>query len=492
MSYSRVLNFGRKSGDKLFSTLQEKFIGLDTFYPVIDGQPRCRVYLDSAAATLMWEPVHEFGRNFLSHYSNTHSKIHHAARISSDVVEWGRKEILVLLGADPEHYVCFFTGSGSTSGFNRLARMFSAASVNRPMVFVSAMEHHSNDLPHRQFSQVKYIPIIPNRGIDSDAFRRFLEQYADQVNYVSYAAVSNVTGIVNPIQELTQIAHSYGVPVIVDGAQAVAHTAIQLSTGPAQVDAFVFSGHKLYTPGSPGVVVIKRSLLERLGTQAVEFGGGMVEDVYYDDFDLVQDPVARQEAGTLNIPGIAMLGATANLLKRIGMHTVEAHERELQAYAFERFSTIKDVIIYGDKNLTTCPRAGGFAFNIRGIPHSLTAAILNDYFSIAVRNQCFCAHPYVRELLREDFINMPVEGEDVDHQTLMFRGMVRVSFGLYSHKKDIDKITEALEFICADPEHFTCNYKMAGNVYKHNQQLDLDKQFDSNRVLATIIGGSIQ
>ena len=451
---------------ELFYELKKDFVGLDTSYPLANGKNKNRVYLDSAAATLMWRPTYEFGNRFLQHYSNTHSNIHYAARISTDIVEWSRKQILSLLGANPEEYLCFFTGSGSTSGFNRLARLF-ATDESRPQVLVSGMEHHSNDLPHRQYAQVNYIPVTVAGGLDTAAFGDLLKTHHSKIRYVTFCAISNVTGVVNPLENLAEISHRYRVPVIVDGAQAVAHKKLNLSQLRSPIDALVFSGHKLYTPGSPGVVVIKRSLMEKLN-HAVEYGGGMVEDVYYDDFDPVADPVARQEAGTLNIPGIAMLGATAGLLQRISMEQVEAHEHSLQAYAFERFLSIPGVTLYGDTDLQKLPRLGAFAFNIRGISHSLTAAILNDFFAIAVRNHCFCAHPYVRELLRPDFLQMPLDGDGqaLEEMALEHRGMVRVSFGIYSTKSHIDQIVEAVEEICSDPEKFVSGYQKVNGGYQ--------------------------
>lgn len=474
-----------------FTNLRKDFIGLDTSYPVAGGGSKPRIYLDSAAATLMWEPAHRFGRQFFSHYSNTHSSIHHAARISTDVVEWSRRQILSLLGADPDEYLCFFAGSGSTAGFNRLAGLFQKAADQREIVLVSGMEHHSNDLPHRHHGRVEYIAVEPGGGLSVESFEELLEKHRGRVRYATFCAVSNVTGIINPVEELTRIAHKNGVPVIVDGAQAIAHEKICLSPGDgrAQVDAFVFSGHKLYTPGSPGVVVIKRSLLDEL-SHTVEYGGGMVDDVYYDDYETVRDPVARQEAGTLNIPGIAMLGATANLLGRIGMEKVENHERELQAYALDRFRRIAGIRIYGDTDLQRSPRLGAFAFNVRGLPHSLTAAILNDYFAIAVRNHCFCAHPYVRELLRPDFVDMPVDGdgEELEAMALDYRGMVRVSFGMYSEKNHIDRIAAALEEICADSDSFISAYRKSDSGYQLRQPCG-DNLFDPDNTLQQIIAG---
>ena len=149
------------SNQALLAKLQASFIGCKTEYPTVDGKRGPRVYLDSAASTLMMAPAYEVGQEFLAHYASTHSDLHYAARGASHAFEWAHERVLEFVDADPETYCSFFAGSGATAGFNRMAASLSRARPERGVVLVSEMEHHSNDLPHRHHtSQIVHVPCM--------------------------------------------------------------------------------------------------------------------------------------------------------------------------------------------------------------------------------------------------------------------------------------------------------------------------------------------
>lgn len=261
--------------------IAKDFSGLDTHYRLASGSAGRRYYLDSAASALSMNCARHVAEQLLPHYANTHSQAHFSARIAHHAWDWAHRQVLDFVGLSPpeRHTVCF-AGSGSTAILNRLARTLARQRPERDTVLVSLMEHHANDLPHRHHAgRVIHIPLTgtaPALGaVDLAALRRLLEQYRGRVNYVAVAAASNVTGIVNPVHDIAELAHAHGAWVVVDAAQSLAHTALRISdTGSPdrELDAVAFSGHKLYAPGSPGGLVVRRALLENQPPD--ELGGG--------------------------------------------------------------------------------------------------------------------------------------------------------------------------------------------------------------------------
>jgi len=459
----------RLSGRGLLEALKYDFAGLDTFYPLANGLMSRRVYLDSAATCLPLNMARCVAEEFLLHYSNTHSSVHFSARVSSTTYRWAHERILSFLGADPNDYTCLFVGSGSTAGFNRIAHLLHGIRPQHDTVLVSLMEHHSNDLPHRRLhQQVLHIPLENNSSgrICQDSLRQLLSSESNKVNYVAITAASNVTGICNPIAEIAALAHEYGAYVVVDASQAIAHRKFSLSTdGCGQVDVFVFSGHKLYTPGSPGVLVCRKSLLEQ--SDPYEIGGG-VEKVYADRYELLHTYPEREEAGTPNIVGAITLAFTVELLERIGMEKIEKEEHRLHERLVTGLTSVDGVRIYGIEGVPLEERTPTLALAMQEMEHGLLAAVLNDYYNIAVRNQCFCAHPYVRELIKHDLWMLPENILDNDAQLLSKQGLVRVSLGLYSNDSDVDHLLCALREISKMRILYGSKYQPDGS-YRHRK-----------------------
>lgn len=439
------------------------YIGLDTRYPLADGNQRRRIHLDGAASPLPATTALATIQKLLPHYSNTHSYVHSSARISTQALHWAHHTILECMGADQQEYTCVFSGSGTTAGINRVARGLALARPQRKVVLVSAMEHHANDLPHRQFNnQIEYIPLCGDGAeqgaVDLQEMEKMLQRYAGQVNYVAITAVSNVTGVINPVTAITRLAHQYGALVLVDGAQAVAHMATRLSRSEAEeeVDFFVFSGHKLYTPASPGVLIAKKSVLQSLGGQ--DLGGGSVETVSYYDYSLLTDYPDKEQSGTTNIIGAVALATVFKEMSEYGFDKIEQHDRRLMRELQDAISTLPGIIVYGDPQ---ADRISALAFNHRSIDHGLLAAILNDYFSIAVRNECFCAHPYVSSMMKETLWKLDLNGIAEDQQEAFInlkRGMVRASLSLYNTSDDIEALISALSEVSRTFESLAENY----------------------------------
>ncbi len=469
------------------------FTGLDTRYPLADGRITRRHYLDSAASTLTLDSAKQVADELLHHYANTHSELHFSARIVSHAYAWAHQQVLNFVQADPIQYTVFFAGSGCTATLNRLARILAAQRPERNLVLASLMEHHANDLPHRKHAgTVIHLPLTgqsPALGaVDLAALERLLDQHQGRVNYIAVSAASNVTGIVNPVHAIAALAHAYGAWIVVDASQALAHAPLPISDTGAperELDALVFSGHKLYAPGSPGVAVIRRALLE--SQEPDEVGGGMVDDVSLTGYQVTPRFPDREEAGTPNILGAVQLGAVLNMLQRVGMAQIHAAEQTRLRQLLTGLASIPGMQVYGDPDPDRTPRLGTVAFNLAGLEHGLVAAVLNDYFNVAVRNGCFCAHPYVRELLKPELwaLELDPDAEDVARQLKAWQGMVRASLGLYTTAEDIEALLAGLRDLQARPDYYLTQYAMnaEGDFHHRTFIVPAEALFDPEAVL---------
>ena len=477
-------------GEELLNKIKDDFLGLDTKYSLADGSISPRIYLDTSASSLMMGAAYRASTKFLKHYSNTHSLLHFSARISTKTYGWIHNRILDFVHADPNKYTCFFMGSGVTAGMNRMAKTFNRLRPERDMVLISIMEHHSNDLPHRKHGgKVVHIPVSTAKAemgsIDMEIFKKYLEQFQDRINYLSITGLSNVTGIINPINDIAKTAHKYGVYVIVDAAQMAAHVPIYMSgfeDEDMEIDALLFSGHKTYAPGSPGVVIARKSFMEAIEPE--EVGGGMVDKVFPDNYFVSKQFPDREEAGTPNILGAITLGSAIHVLDSIGMDIILREDIELIQYAMDKMRKLSDIYIYGNTDTTICPRAGTISFNILNMDHGLVAAILNDYFNIAVRNECFCAHPYVEKMLhmthKEEISKLECQDNRLAWKVEPWMGMVRASFGLYNNSNDIDSLILALNNIIDKKDYYRNQYSMnADGEYDHKTFKFSSKDFFS-------------
>lgn len=482
----------------LLEKLRRDAIGLNTSYTLANGERTRRIYLDSTASTLRLKVVQEVLDRYLPYYSNTHSVMHFGAKLSTHEYHWVHDMVLAFVHADPEIYTTFFLGSGTTAAMNRVARTLREKRPERDVVLTSIMEHHSNDLPHRKhFREVVHVPAqmaAHSLGcVDLDRMEQALNEHKGRVNYISLTGVSNVTGIINPIHEVAEMAHRHGALIVIDAAQMAAHMPIRMSghaNAARNLDVVVFSGHKIYAPGSPGVVITRKDLFADIEPQ--EVGGGMVDTVWVNRYTISKNFPDREEAGTPNIVGTIALGAALYALHKVGMEVIAEDETRLINYALAKMSEVRNLIIYGETDPKLCQRTGAISFNLRDFDHSLTAAVLNDYFNLSVRNECFCAHPYVREMVT---LSLAEEAEQLSDEELanlaeLHRGMVRASFGIYNTEKDVDALVAALHHISANRESYQPLYhRVASGDYIHNTfKFEHEKLFSIKGVVDQILG----
>ena len=460
--------------------IKMNFIGTDTQYLTANGERKNRLHLDAAASPLAASIAVETIEKLLPHYSNSHSYVHSSAQISTKALAWAHDTILGCVGANKELYTAIFTGSGTTSASNRLARGLASSRTNKKIVLISSMEHHANDLPHRQFNnQVIHIPLMKSSqdeqlahsgAIDLIALKELCEAHSGNINYIAVSTVSNVTGIINPIKEIALLAHKHGALIVVDAAQSVAHRASMVEDD--NIDFMMFSGHKVYSPTSPGVLIGKRELLRTLPEQ--DLGGGSVSTVSPFDHELVDSFPDREQSGTPNIIGAITLAKVMQALASNGFDNIERHSIELTHKLISELSNIDGMHVYGDLSL---PRVGAVAFNHKDIDHGLFAAILNDYFAIAVRNECFCAHPYVSHLLKEQLWELDLSDVDEDKQESYInlkRGMVRASVSLYTKESDIDFLVDTIKSIIKDLDYYHNQYDAHSNGSYTHKTFNLD------------------
>jgi selenocysteine lyase/cysteine desulfurase len=464
---SRIEPLGSRS-ERLarLEALRTAFTGLDTEYPLADGTTASRTYLDSAASNLRLTVADDIVRNALRHYANTHSELHFGARITTHLYHQAHEIVADFVDA-PDDYTTIFTGSGVTGGLNRMARVLAERRPARDVVITTLMEHHANDLPHRKHvGNVVHVPLEKDPDgeagrVDVDALRAAIDEHADRLNYVAVTAASNVTGVINPVHEIARMAHEAGALCVVDAAQSAAHMpfSVQGTEEGEAIDVLCMSGHKIYAPGSPGVIVARKALFDGLEPQ--EVGGGIVDRVETGHYAVTDALPEREEAGTPNLPGAFRLAATLYLLGRIGMDLIEDDERALTQYALDRFQAIDGLKIYGSHRLEVADRIGVITFNLDDLPHGLVTAALNDYFGVAVRNECFCAQPFVRALLGRSGAGASggdgAPTEDCHPETQP--GMVRVSLGLYNTEADVDTAAEALADLAARPDAYRAEYR---------------------------------
>lgn len=375
------------------------------------------VYLDNAATTQKpREVVEAIVNEYYSVNANVHRGVHFLSQQATELHEQARERVARFVGARSSREIVFTRGT--TESLNLVASSFGEGCMKAgDEVILSTMEHHSNIVPWQMLRDrkgivIKVIPINEAGELDLEAFERL---FSPRTRMVAVTHVSNVLGTVNPVKELTSIAHVHEVPILVDGAQSVPHFPVDVSD--IGCDFLTFSGHKVYGPTGIGVLYGREDWLDRM--PPYQGGGEMISHVTFAQTTYEQLPY-KFEAGTPDYVGSNALAVALDYVSRLGMEHIAAHERELTAYAMERLGAIPGLHIYGQAR----EKDAVVAFNIEGI-HHLDMGTLLDRLGIAVRTGHHCAQPLMERYGVE--------------------GMVRASFGLYNTCQEIDTLAEGIE-----------------------------------------------
>lgn len=388
-------------------------------FPVLDQKVYGRqlVYFDNAATTQKPLCVIERERDYyLNENCNIHRGVHYLSQMATEAYENARKTVAAFINARKSEEIVFTRGT--TESLNLLATSLGHLLINKgDRVVVSAMEHHSNMVPWQQMliregGELLVIKMEENGVLDLDHYAELLKQ---RPKIVSIAHISNTLATVNPVKEMIRMSHEYDIPVIVDGAQSMAHQVIDVQD--LDCDFYVFSGHKMYAPMGIGGLYGKMEWLEKM--PPYQFGGEMVDKVSFEKTTFNKVPF-KFEAGTPNVGAALGLEAAVKFIQSFDRQEVERHEDMLLNYATERLKDIDGIRFVGQ-----APRRNGLvSFLIDGI-HPYDLGTIIDKMGVAVRTGHHCAEPVMT------FFGIA--------------GTVRASFAMYNTKEEIDIFIKAVE-----------------------------------------------
>jgi len=399
------MNFDVEETRKDFPILKRKIQGNDL------------IYLDNAASAQKPNEVLDRIKEFESNdYANIHRGLHTLSVLSTSAYEESRIILKDFLNAESSDEIIFTMGG--TDSINLVAYSYAEQNLSsNDEIIITTMEHHANIVPwhflrERKGIKIKWIDCDENGNISLDDFEANI---SSKTKFISVTQMSNVLGSTPDIRALTALAHSYNIPVLVDGCQGVVHEKTDVQE--LDCDFYVFSGHKAYGPTGVGVLYAKKNYLEKM--RPWRGGGDMIKHVNKDKITYADYP-NKFEAGTPNITGVIGLGAAINYFKRKISQGLFDYERDIAQYLHSQIEEIKDIVIYGKDNLYS-PLV---SFNVKGThPHDLSTII--DNYGIAVRAGQHCCGPLM------------------DH--LGINSSARASIAMYTNKKDIDNFITALE-----------------------------------------------
>ena len=392
-------------------------------FPILNElvNKRPLVYLDNAATTQKPQVVLDAIVEAYSKWNaNVHRGVHHLSQVATQKHEEARKIVADFIHAQSEEEIIFT--KGTTDSINMLAWSFGEAMVKEgDEIVVSQLEHHSNIVPwqmlcERKNAVLKVIPLRDDLSLDIEAFKGLL---SERTRLVSVAHVSNLLGIVNPVEEVIRLAHERGIAVCVDGAQSVPHLAVDVQQ--LDCDFLVFSAHKMYGPTGLGVLYGKKEWLDQL--PPAEGGGEMIEHVRFEKTTYNVLPY-KFEAGTPNYVGSYAFGKAIEYMQSVGLEALASHEHELTSYLEAQLLALPHVRVYA----AGLRKAGAVSFNVYradgALIHPFDVGVLLDRQGVAVRTGHHCAEPLI------DHLKVP--------------GTVRSSVALYNTKEDIDSFIAAL------------------------------------------------
>ena len=373
------------------------------------------VYLDNTATSQTPVRVVDNISYLYEHTkANVHRGVHTLSQEATDLQENTRRRVREYINAESIEEVIFTRGT--TEAINLVASSFGDRLEDGDEIILTIMEHHANIVPwqllqHRKKIKIKVVN-IDNRGIlDLEEYRSL---FSPKTRLAAFTHVSNVLGTVNPVEEMVRIAHSHGVPVLIDGAQASPHLRIDVKK--LDCDFYVFSSHKMYGPTGVGILYGKKELLESM--PPYQGGGEMIKHVSFEGTTFADLPF-KFEAGTPDFIDIAAFSKALDFIEEVGMEQIEAHEEELLRYTTPRLLEIPGVKIYGEAD----HKSAVISFNV-GDAHNYDVGFLLDKLGVAVRTGHHCAQPLM--------------------QRLGIQGTVRASFAVYNTEAEADALIAAL------------------------------------------------
>ncbi len=386
-------------------------------FPILDTQVHGHrlVYLDNAATTQKpLSVVNALSDYYLTLNSNIHRGAHHLAAEATERYEAVRRQVQAFVNARHSHEIVFTRGT--TESINLVAASFGRKHIHPgDEVIVSGMEHHSDIVPWQLAGAIlRPIPFSDEGVLDLEAYKRL---FSHRTRIVAVNHVSNTLGTVNPIREIVEIAHAHSVPVLVDGAQAVSHLAVDVQA--LDSDFYCFSGHKMYAPMGVGVLYGREDVLGDI--PPYQGGGEMISTVSFEHTTYNELPF-RFEAGTPSVGDVLGLGAAIDFMLDAGIDAIAAHEADLLAYATERISAVPGIRLFG-----TAPHKAAVLSFLVGNAHPYDVGTLLDQLGVAVRTGHHCTQPIM------DRYGIP--------------GTVRASFAVYNTRSEVDAFVAALERI---------------------------------------------
>lgn len=388
-------------------------------FPILDREVNGRplVYLDSAASSQKPRRVLDrMARYYEAENSNVHRGVHTLSQQATDAYESAREDVRRYINAESTDQIIYTRGC--TESINLVAATYGRSNVNEgDEIIISELEHHSNIVPWQMLceekgARLRILPVADNGEI---LIERLPELISDRTKLIAIAHISNSLGTIVPVEDVIAIAHERGVPVLVDGAQAMPHARVDVQALGA--DFYAFSGHKMFGPTGIGILYGRRALLDEM--PPYQGGGDMIDQVSFEKTTFNSLPY-KFEAGTPHISGAVGLGEAIGFLEEINLVAAAEYEHELLAYTTDRLLEINGLRIIG----TASQKAGAISFLV-GDLHPYDIGTLLDKMGIAVRTGHHCTQPLM------DRLGIP--------------GTVRASFACYNTQQDADRLLEGLQ-----------------------------------------------
>lgn len=388
-------------------------------FPIINKQMNGQklVYLDNAATTQKPQKVIDSIVDCYSNYNaNIHRGVYSFSQQTTEKYEQARKLVSQYINSKSTKEIIFT--HGATESINLVAQSYGKLLKKGDEIIISEMEHHANIVPWLILKQqigieIKYIPINTNYSLDIETLNT---QISNKTKLISVVHISNTLGTINNVEEIINIGHKKGIPVMIDASQSIQHLDIDVQK--LNCDFLAFSGHKIYAETGIGVLYAKEEFLSQM--PPYQLGGDMIEDVDFETVTFAQIPT-KFEAGTTNYVGAISLGAAIEYIQSIGLNEIAEYEKKLHNYLIEKIKIIDDIELYLADNQNACSVV---SFNIKTLHHEDIGTLLNN-FGIAVRTGGHCTYPLLKKL--------------------KLTGTVRASVAFYNTFEEIDFFVEKLK-----------------------------------------------